>query len=379
MNSQGEDKIITRHKNLVVRLSRKADENILSLLSSTVLGTRGGLRHQLTGVESRIRAYKENIRFVSLYIRGRLAGTVAMCYRKTRTAKKYYHSTYIRYLSFMPLFRTALTGRGKTAAGAEAHREGTWKDRVLAFFRKPHMLDFPGCDENDKHIVYAYVEAMNERSKNLIHQMGFEHIRSFITVPFSRFSPRSSDEVTRLAAEDREEMKKLLLGFYEDHSFFSPEFSFYGDKYYVIKKGGDIIAGLSVIPAALRIVEIPGFKGWVFKKVLPWLPPFNRIIRPGELRFLSLESIYFKEGKVKELEKLIESACAIEGYNTALSWLDEKSPVCELIRSELDMGTLNRMISTAPGLVYAGFVNFDEAEKEYFYRHPAFISGFDFT
>ncbi|MCK7531805.1 MAG: hypothetical protein MZV63_12665 [Marinilabiliales bacterium] len=39
--------------------------------------------------------------------------------------------------------------------------------------------------------MYAYIESKNERSKNLINQAGYEYIRSFLTVAFSRFSPRS--------------------------------------------------------------------------------------------------------------------------------------------------------------------------------------------
>ena len=37
------------------------------------------------------------------------------------------------------------------------------------FSASPHLLDLPDVFESDKHIMYAFVESMNERSKNLVH------------------------------------------------------------------------------------------------------------------------------------------------------------------------------------------------------------------
>ena len=56
------------------------------------------------------------------------------------------------------------------------------------------MLDLNSVFEGDKHIMYAFLESKNERSKNLVHQAGYEYIRSFLTVAFSRFSPKSRQQ-----------------------------------------------------------------------------------------------------------------------------------------------------------------------------------------
>ncbi len=370
--------IIISHKNLVVRLTKQADDKIISMLSGTVLGTKGGLRHQLTGIGDTIKAYGDNIRFVSLYMGKRLAGTVGFCYRKIRTAEKTWHSTYLRYLAFMPLFQSALTVRKDNSEQAGKRKQADWKEKIFSFFRHPYTLDFPGYGGNNKHIVYAYVETKNERSKKLIRQVGFENIRSFITVPFSRFNPVASDRVSKLTDKDKDRMRKLLDTFYKDHSFYTNEFTFYGENYYVYREGDDIIAGLSAIPDTLRIVEIPGLKGWLFMNAAHRLPFLNRIFHPQEMRFLILGSIFFREGREKELEQLIESVCAIRGYNTALTWFDDKSEMYSKIVAGTNLGMINKLLNLAPALVYANFINLSDEEKKEFYDRPVFISGFDF-
>ena len=227
--------------------------------------------------------------------------------------------------------------------------------------------------------MYAFLESMNERSKNLVHQAGYEHIRSFLTVAFSRFSPRSDPRVVRLKNEEKTRMETLLLEFYRDYSFFSTDYSFFGDRYYVLKEGDEIIAGVNAIPSAYKVYDVPGVWGWVMMKVLPKTPYYRRLFRPGEFRYLVLDAIYCKNGREDQLGTLFESACASEGFHTGLTWLDDHSQLYDKMRTVVKMGALNRMLNAKPGLVYSRFINLTEKEKEYFYIAPAYISGFDFS
>jgi hypothetical protein len=87
--------------------------------------------------------------------------------------------------------------------------------------------------------MYAFVESMNERSKNLIHQVGYEYIRSFLTVAFSRFNPKSDPRVSKITTpEEKEKVKELLLDYYRDHSLFSTDHVFHGDIYFFSGKAG---------------------------------------------------------------------------------------------------------------------------------------------
>jgi hypothetical protein len=227
--------------------------------------------------------------------------------------------------------------------------------------------------------MYAFVESMNERSKNLVQQAGYEYIRSFLTVAFSRFSPKADSAVVKLRDGEKARMEALLCDYYREYSLFSTDYSFFGDKYYVLKEGDEIVAGVSAIPSIYKVYDVPGIWGWVIMKVLPKIPYFRRLFRPGEFRYLVFDAIYCKKGREDKLGTLFESACAAEGFHTGLTWLDDHSQLYDKLRTTVKMGALNRMLNAKPGLVYSKFINLSENEKECFYTAPAYISGFDFS
>jgi hypothetical protein len=160
---------------------------------------------------------------------------------------------------------------------------------------------------------------------------------------------------------------------------FSTDYAFYEDRYYVLKEKGEIIAGVCAIPTLYKVYDIPGIWGWVLMKVLPVTPYFRRLFQTGEFRYLVFDAIYCKKGRESVLADLFESACAAEGFNTGLTWLDDRSELYDKMRTEVKMGALNRMLNAKPGLVYTKFINFTGEEKERFYDAPAYISGFDFS
>lgn len=367
------------YKGLEVKVSDYANDGILDILNHAVQGSEGGLRFSLQNIAPRIEAYKSRIRFVSLYKKNQITGTVGSCYRISGQGKLRYPSSYLRYLAFQSTYQSDLKWRRRRKALIKPEKDDTFKQKTLEIFSKPHLLDLDNVFEGDKHVMYAFVESMNERSKNLVHQAGYEYIRSFLTVAFSRFSPKPDERVTKLLKEEKEKMESLLMEYYRDYSFFSSDHSFFGDNYYILKEGDNIIAGVNAIPSVYKVYNMPGVWGWVIVRVLPKMPYFRRLFRPGEFRHLVFDSIYCKTGKENLLATLFESACAAEGFHTGLTWLDDRSLLYDKIRSEVKMGALNRMLNAKPGLVYTRFLNFSEEEKEPFYNAPAYISGFDFS
>jgi hypothetical protein len=306
-------------------------------------------------------------------------GTVGSCFRISGQGALRYPTSYLRYLAFQNTYQSDLNWRKRRKELIKPEKEYNFKQKTLEIFSKPHLLDINSVHEGDKHVLYAFVESMNERSKNLVHQAGYEYIRSFLTVAFSRFSPKRDHRVVNLSIEERGKMESLLLEYYTDYSFFSPEYSFFGDKYYVLKEGDEIIAGVSAIPSVYKVYDVPGIWGWVMMSVLPKAPFFRRLFQPGEFRHLVFDSIYCKKGRENLLASLFESACAAEGFNTGLTWLDDRSLLYDKIRTGVKMGALNRILNAKPGLVYARFINLKEEEKDRFYDAPAYISGFDFS
>jgi hypothetical protein len=373
------EKKVFDYKGLEVRVSDYANEGILDILNHSVQGSEGGLRFSLQNIAPRIAAYKDQIRFVSLYKKNHITGTVGSCYRISGQGNLRYPSSYLRYLAFQSTYQTD-TGRIKrNKALIKPENDDSFKQKTLEIFSKPHLLDLNDVSEGDRHIMYAFVESKNERSKNLVNQAGYEYIRSFLTVAFSRFSPKTDKRVVKLKDEEKVKMESLLREYYLEYSFFSTDYSFFGDKYYVLKEGEEIIAGVSAIPSVYKVYDVPGVWGWVMMKVLPKTPYFRRLFRPGEFRYLVFDAIYCKKGREDLLGKLFESACAAEGFHTALTWLDDHSQLYEKLRTVVRMGALNRMLNAKPGLVYSRFINIPEKEKECFYNAPAYISGFDFS
>lgn len=373
------EKKLFDYKGLEVRVSDYANEGILDILNHTVQGSEGGLRFSLQNIAPRIAAYKDQIRFISLYKKKQVTGTVGSCYRITGQGNLRYPSSYLRYLAFQPTYQSDSGRRNRRKELIKPEKDHSFKQKILEIFSKPHLLDLHDVFEGDKHIMYAFLESRNERSKNLVHQAGYEYIRSFLTVAFSRFSPKPDKRVSRLKDKDKPQMESLLQEYYRDYSFFSTDYSFFGDKYYILKDGNEIIAGVCAIPSVYKVYDIPGVWGWVIIKVLPEIPYFRRLFRPGEFRYLVFDAIYCRNGHEDLLGKLFESVCAAEGFHTGLTWLDDHSQLYYKLRTIVKMGALNRMLNAKPELVYSRFINLSEKEKEYFYNAPAYISGFDFS
>lgn len=365
------------YKKLEVRKVRNADEDIIALLKSTVLGSEGGMRYTMLNTPERIRSYGEGLSFLALYKRNSLKGVIGLCRRITSNHGNRYVSSYLRYLAVQSAFQVERApGRRQIRHSLAAD---SFKQKIMSLFRDPQQA--AGGDEQggSPRVIYAYVESRNERSRNMINQAGYEYIRSFLTVAFSRFNPKPDPSVTRLSPEEEPAMAGLMGEFYSDYCFYTDEFSFHDHKYYVLRRNGEIVAGVGAIPARYRVVNVPGLWGWVMMKMLPRTPLFRRLFRPEEFRYIILNAIYCRKGSEALLPDLFEAVCAEEGYHTALTWLDDHSWLYETLRTNRRMGALNRMLNAKPGLVYAFFSGLTPAETEKFYDSPAYISGFDFS
>jgi hypothetical protein len=170
------ERVVFNYKDLEVRVADHANEEILYLLDHTIQGSEGGMRYSLQNVSPRIEAYKDNIRFVSLYKKNQVTGTIGSCFRMSGLGKVLYPSTYLRYLAVQTTFQLEPGWRKRLRQVSKPERDDTFKQKTLEIFSKPHMLDIQGVKEGDKHIMYAFLESMNERSKNLVSQAGYEYV-----------------------------------------------------------------------------------------------------------------------------------------------------------------------------------------------------------
>lgn len=77
------ERVVFNYKDLEVRVSDHANDDIIYLLNHTIQGSEGGMRYSLQNVEPRIKAYGDSIRFVSLYKKNQVTGTIGACYRES--------------------------------------------------------------------------------------------------------------------------------------------------------------------------------------------------------------------------------------------------------------------------------------------------------
>ncbi|MGB3924157.1 MAG: hypothetical protein WBL00_09570, partial [Bacteroidales bacterium] len=168
-----EQKPLLDYKKLEIRKVRSADEEITDLIKSTILGSEGGMRYILLNTAERIRSYGDRLSFLALYKRNSLKGAIGLCRRITSNRGNRYPSAYLRYLTVQSAFQVerAPGKAGRRLAGAG----DSFKQKIFSIFRDPQLT--AGDDgKSGPHVLYAYVESRNERSRNIINQVGFEYI-----------------------------------------------------------------------------------------------------------------------------------------------------------------------------------------------------------
>lgn len=354
----------------------KDDE--LALLKRTILGNPGGFRYKLFDVEEKIKAYK-NIYFFTGRRQDRLIGLIAYCQRVAYTNGKPSEFFYVRYLTIDLPFQVKVGKKGlyKRRAAKQAV-EGSAKDRIIQLLNHPELAKILDHEKGEKPILYNILEAHNQRSEALILRSGYEHIRDIVTVPFSRYFPKGSPNVTRVLEEEKEEIRAKLMSFYNNYSIFTTEHLFHKDLYYTFKEEGKIVAGLQVHPVTYKLEEIPGLRALLLLRVLPRLPLLNRIISPSRFNFLALDSMFCLPGKWTALFELVESVCAQHKIYSAVMWFDAESPLYKTFKGKR-MGMLNRMFSGKHVKLYAKFSGHSEEVKKVLNNTPVYISAFDVT
>lgn len=373
------ERVIFSVRDLKVKVSSETNEEINTLLSTTVVGSEGGMQYTMRNIAARIANYGQSIRFISVHLKTSLAAVIGTVYRECSLGATNHSCTYLRFLSFRQQYQTEKFVAGKRRRKAENDREDSFRNQTLRIFGKPHLFDYTGVDEESRHLLYCFVEGKNIRSQNLIKQAGFQYLSSFSTIPFSRFWPKSDRRVTVAKPEEYGEVLTQLRKFYSNYSFYFDNCAFHADSYYVLRENGRIIAGLSAVPTEYVIRNVPGAGGWIMMNILPFAPFFRRLFNPGLFRFVSLGYIFFEPGREDALSPLFETVCAVKGINTALTWADIKSTLNKSIISSVSLGTISRMLNPKPGQVYVRFINYTEEDKKEFPDAPVYISGFDFT
>lgn len=193
--------------------------------------------------------------------------------------------------------------------------------------------------ENQKAIFYGYVELDNEESLNICRQFEFQPTTQFQILPFSRLSPKKDERVGLVYEKEKEAVKASIRGAYEHCSFFTPQGLFRIGDYYVLRKKGEIVAGVQAIPEKWVIENLGGLSGSILMGLLPRLPWLSRLFNPNDFNFLLFEGGFWKPGHIEDYLSLLESVLWEKGYYSAMILADEKDESLNHIKN---LGTLAR-------------------------------------
>lgn len=303
-----------------IRYSGFATKDVLNVLESTFYGTHGlSYRHR----NVRERAGKTlHPHFFTLYKGDNPIGTFCLSERTIINKGYPEKAFYGRYLSILPEY-------GEKGLGT------LLKEKAYNYIRKSEPRSL---------MIYSYIEEANKHSLNLSRKQGNKRAGCYEVLSFSRFNPKIHSGFSRLEKERIDELKKLFKVNYNDYQMVILDYIGQDNNYFVIRKKGEIIAGVQAVPAHWQFKSMPGLSGFVAQNILPFIPKLSKIFNAKNYHFIAFDSVYVKEGFENLLPFLFESVLAAFNCHSGLYYGDPDSPLTKSFKSS-DRGFLSKIES----------------------------------
>lgn len=372
-----ETKELIRLKTLSLNHESEAAADVIEAIKNTVLGNPDGIRYQLLDSLRKLKEIKP-LQFFTLRKNSELLYVMALVERITSLKSRFYYTYNVRYVTFSQYYAAQTLTAGNNAGGIQKLGNSFIKEGMRKHAESYNFTLKDESADNDKKLYYAFVEESNLRSMNFT-GFFFEPVRTFSVITYSNIFPKVSDRVAKIGSGEVPHIRSLLDNFYKNHSFYFLDENDFRNNYYVVKVGNAILAGVKAGRANWKFLQLPGKAGKFLIKVLPWLPVFSRIIKPGRFSFLTFDTLYCPPGNEKYLLELFESVCAINKVYAAMVYLDKHDELYDRVMGLKNMGLLHRLFKNAFGKVLVRFVNFTDEEKMEFFINPAYLSGYDMT
>jgi hypothetical protein len=288
-----------------------------------------------------------------------IAATAVFCRNDIDNAGFICDSYYVRYFAAHPRIR------GRKLIKRFAHQ-------IMTLVRE---------SEKNPCIFFAGVEKGNHRSFKTVTNAGYHQIDNLKTVGFSRFFPKKNPAIRAVTEpEEQSNIRELLKRSYRDYSLVQFTGLHRDNRYYVLERDGEILAGAQALPGLWAVRSMSGFLGWIVINVVPWLPLVRKVFHPKHFRFLAFEAMYCKDGNVDYLYELFEGVLAEFGRYSALFWLSEKSELYEaMVRKKGGLGLLYNFTKDSDVRLMASYANLSEEEIQQVESHPVYAASFDFV
>lgn len=346
-------KIIFEKNLYKLYIRHKPDLKIIDLLKRTCWGTKE-TTYQHQDTEQNIMKVPDPL-FFSLKKEDKLIGTC--CFSK-RSIHKNNHTIdfwYSRYFSIDPKNQGGIFGN-------------MILKNIRTYFEK---------EIHTPSVFYAYVDASNTRSHKLLNHIGFEKIRSFETLTFSRLYPKKHKAAQMLLQPDKQIMLDLLQEAYKNYELAHFDLRFFDGNYFIFKIEHEIVAGIRVNKAHWIVRHLAGFSGKMIMTCLPYIPVLSRLFNPKDFRFAAFDGIYSKAGYEKEFFQLMESVCAIHKVSTGLTWMDTQSSLYNRLKTADGWGIMDKLKEQIPAYVVAAFKHVSKEEQQKLRERAVYISAND--
>ena len=321
--------------------------SVIPLLSNTIIGTEGSL-YQLLDTKEKVHLLHKP-HFLYLERNEKAIGNVTICERPITLIEKAQDSLYIRYFAFDKVFQ---------GGSKKGNSKSAFHLYLKALFESSNLN--PLNPENKKSIYWAFIDPQNARSLNMNKKLGFETIGQFRTTAFSRVNPKKSNRVSRVNEDDKAEIKLLIKDFYAGFNFISDVHLFDNDNFFVLKKDGQIVAGIQANPVHWKIKSLPGTKGKFLMKAAPFIPRIHKLINPKNHKFLATEGLFWKAGYEGIVEELLSAVLEVNSHNSLLIWTDVNNQM--IPKLEVKWGFIQKSKKDNLINIVAKFNGFEQTE-----------------
>jgi len=249
---------------------------------------------------------------------------------------------------------------------------------IEKYFTNPEIL-LPAEKQNSKSLLFGFIAENNLRSSKWANEVGvfpYGDLKLFI---FSRLNPRDDKRVKKITTDAIPEMREKLQEYYKDYSLYTEQNIFFGNNYYIIREGEEIVAGMQANLEEWNIIYKPGISGFIVHKILPRIPGLSKMFNLKQFRFIATEGIYCKPGYEHLLSSLLESVCSRQGIHFAFCFTDLNSPVMTKLKHHVRKGFVSRFTHPETADIRIKFYNWDKEEEQKLKAKPCYISCFDST
>jgi hypothetical protein len=291
----------------VLSVADQPDDAIVDVLESVRWGTEG-LRFRAHGLRAAL-LKETGARFLSLRRDGRTLATATLVPRVFE----------VEGVKFPAWYRTMLA----VPEDAQGHGAGL---RIAQAIRH-QLLDAA----TDPVMLYGYVETDNTRSMKIQERIGYASHATFEAVSIGPLRARRLPGVERLGEADRDAYLSLLSRHWDGHVLLDFDQSLRTGDVYVLRRGGEIVAGAQVIVKTLTIESLAGFSGRMVMAIAPLLARLSPLfaLRPTKLTWAG--SLFWLDDP-RDLVALVEHVQGELECGSAVLYLDPRSPHAQAVR-----------------------------------------------